>query len=220
MKEQHSSDKLLVLWENRGVGGRRAAEAVRYLRRFYTIRLCVLEEEAPGPEKDGLYGMSLGPGRPAEDAQDLLADIETVFVPMVSDSLLQSLEEGTMESPFAAVVMTALCSGIPVYSLSSAREGKSAGCRVAVAYQEKRRQLFTDCGIKILTTGEEDNETGGFQKEDILGHRIFTEEDILRLAKENRRRIALRRGEHITPLAADTAKDLGIEVLYSNYETK
>lgn len=206
--------KLLIVWENRSAGKYRALKAIRSLRRSYEITLCVLEEDAQELEDSDLH---LKQGKAAEDIEVLLSDVSVVLLPMVSDGLLQEIEAGHTENLLAAVLLEALFKGIAVKTLASGQDRAAGECAAVRVCRKRRRQLLEACNIELW---EYDlNEAGLFGIKEAakpVRRRIITQEDVLLCKTEKSNKIELRSGDRITPLAADTARDLGIELVDLN----
>lgn len=215
----YSREKLLIIWENHRSGKQRALETIRFLSDSNHLRLCLMEEDTQELEGSNLIS---GRGREVEDIEILLSDISMVVLPTISNTLLQNLADGTTLNLLAEVVLEALYSGIPVKAYASGQDLLSAKCTAINSYQSKRRQLFDDCGIELLL--REDHQraqnksvAADSQTKLINGvmsdqYEIITEEDILNLAQSNKKMVVLNQYSRITPLAMDTAKDLGMEI--------
>jgi hypothetical protein len=168
-----------------------------------------VEEEAEDIKENGL---NLQNENAVIDIEALLFGVNIVLLPMASDSLLQDLEKGVMENLIVNVIMEALCNEIPVKVLGSGREslkGKSEG---VIAYKNKRRQIFQSFGIDIIDWNDDEIEMKATSIP-TFSEGIITEDDIYEYAKENNKEIHLRNGYRITPLARDTARDLGIKFI-------
>lgn len=204
-----SLDKILIVWDSKGVGMKRAIQVIESLQSHFRLQLCVLEEDICDIYENGL---ELQNGTYVIDMEDLLFDTSLILLPMVSDALLHDLEIGNTENLIVNVIMEALCKEIPVKVLASVREslsGKGAG---VISYKNKRRQIFHTFGIDIID-GEETEikvTTSSIPKNSDY---IITEEDILQFVNDEINEVHLKRGGLITPLARDTAKKYGMKLI-------
>lgn len=189
------------------------------------LRLCVMEDavEAGRPK----YCVDLG--REVCDIEELLSDIRMLLLPRVSDQILKNLAAGFIRNPFEALIMEALCQGLPVLAFEPRRSNREVNSLAASSYLKGRTDLFAVCGIKTVTADEisewpELTAKAGYKEygrmKEALDiktsvHTVITEEEILQLKLQGIREVLLDQGACITPLARDTAKEAGITVVRS-----
>jgi hypothetical protein len=217
-------EKLLIVWENNTLRTQKVMETIHNLKYSYSLRVCVLEEDAPELEQSQPAAVV---GKEVQDLDALFDGIRLVLLPMVSDTLLADLAEGKIHNPLEMVVMEALCKGIPVRAFAYGRNMLPASSEAAIVYQKKRRQLFQYCGIELILW-EEFHRNPNIVRTDQLQtdpvgesasaaaiptsnrRKVITEDDINEFVKENKKLLVLNQGDLITPLAADTARELGM----------
>lgn len=226
-------DKLLIIWENNVLRKRKTMEAIQKLNHYYSLRICILEEDVPNLEQ---HYTAAGRGKEVENPDALFDGIRIVLLPTVSDSLLADLAEGKIQNPIEMVVMEALCSGIPVKTLYKGGNLFPVVSEAALSYLNKRRQLLNFCGIEQISEDElydtdmvqADQSKAGQIKKAVSKagipalsrkRRIITEEDILKLNREDRKTLELNQEDLITPLAEDTARELGMILHLSGKDT-
>lgn len=214
-------DKLLIIWENNVLKKKKTMEAIQKLNHYYSLRICILEEDTPDLEQ---HYTAAGRGNEVEDPDALFDGIRMVLLPMVSDSFLSDLAEGKIRNPIEMVVMDALCSGIPVKTLFNGGNLFPVVSEAALSYLNKRRQLLNFCGIEQISEDElydtDIVQTDQSQIKKAVSkagipalsrkRRIITEEDILKFNREGRKTLELNQEDLITPLAEDTARELGM----------
>ncbi len=220
----NSKEKLLLVWEQKQFGLNEIQKVIRALIPFFSLRLCTPEAEGNIKEPD----LNFGSGREitASDFPSLLSNIRRVLLPEISDELLKELSEGQLQNPIAAIIMEALCIGLPVFALKPVRNGNSLRSKAAAAYLSRRREQFAYCGIQPISW-EELYSGNVLQAENMAGrqsfqsgpsglakitHAVITAEDILRFSRDYEKELLMHPGDCITPLAADTAKELGIMI--------
>ncbi|OMF22485.1 hypothetical protein [Paenibacillus sp. FSL H8-0259] len=153
------------------------------------------------------------------------ADADTLLIPVLSLSLLSRLVQLDTGHPFVRLIVENLCAGKPVGALTLGAEpehyrwSEQGLSQASPLLKEKMRSMVTAIsgyGIRLLAPSglgswlSSSNEPPRKQ--------VLTEEDIIAALKLGRTSITLNGPAVITPLARDTARQYGIEIIHVGFE--
>ncbi|WNS43033.1 hypothetical protein [Paenibacillus sp. MMS20-IR301] len=163
--------------------------------------------------------------RPGQSVLPTSADAEALFIPVLSLSLLSRLVQLDTGHPFVRLIIEALCAGKPVGALTLGAQpdhylwgerGLSQASPLLKAGIEGMVSTIAGYGIKLLTpSGISSWVSAGAAPP---GKQVLTAEDIRGAAGLGRTAIRLNGPSIITPLARDTARHYGIEIIHAGFE--
>lgn len=154
------------------------------------------------------------------------ADADAVFIPVLSLSLLSRLVQLDTGQPFVRMIVESLCAGKPVGALTLGAEpehyrwGEQGLAQASPLLKETMRGMLSTLagyGIKLLSPAD----AGSWLPSSHAvppKKQVLTEEDILAALKLGSTAIRLRGPAVITPLARDTARQYGIEIIHAGLE--
>ncbi|WP_151737127.1 hypothetical protein [Paenibacillus tengchongensis] len=145
---------------------------------------------------------------------------ELLFIPVLSLSLLARLAQLDTADPLVSLAVQSLCAGKPVAALQLgatpghyrwAEQGLSQASPALTQELQRKLDLIASYGVNLL---EPDEVTGWPAKAAgrVPKKQVLTAADVQDAMKLNRPGIVLGRTAVITPLAADLARQAGIEL--------
>ncbi|AIQ60914.1 hypothetical protein [Paenibacillus borealis] len=153
------------------------------------------------------------------------ADADALLIPVLSLSLLSRLVQLDTGHPFVRLIVENLCAGKPVGALTLGAEpehyrwSEQGLSQASPLLKENMRSMvatLSGYGIKLLSPAD----PGSWLSSSAVPPRkqVLTEEDILEAVKLARTSITLNGPAVITPLARDTARQYGIEIIHAGFE--
>ncbi|MRN56410.1 hypothetical protein [Paenibacillus monticola] len=148
-------------------------------------------------------------------------EADVLFIPVLSLSLLSRLTQLDTGHPFVQLIVSALCAGIPVGALTLGAEpghyrwGEQGLSQASPFLKEQMLAMVSKIesfGIKLLEPDKVGNWLSSAKAP--LKKQVLTAEDIRSALKLDRTSIVLSRHAVITPLAADMAREYGIELQF------
>ncbi|NOU84073.1 hypothetical protein GC101_35075 [Paenibacillus sp. LMG 31459] len=153
------------------------------------------------------------------------ADADALLIPVLSLSLLSRLVHLDTGHPFVRLIVENLCAGKPVGALTLGAEpehyrwSEQGLSQASPLLKEKMCSMVTAIsgyGIRLLAPSD----LGSWlsSSNEPPRKQVLTEEDITAAAKLGRTTIRLKGPAVITPLARDTARQYGIEIIHAGLE--
>lgn len=153
-----------------------------------------------------------------------LADADALFIPVLSLSLLSRLTQLDTNHPFVNLIVASLCAGKPVAALALGAEpehyrwgeqGLAQASPLLKAEMHAMLGKIEGYGIKLLEPDQVCKWLSGVSGGKAAHKKqVLTAEDIYAAYKLGRTSIVLNGPAVITPLAADTARQYGIDLLF------
>ncbi|MHA6533984.1 hypothetical protein [Paenibacillus sp. BAC0078] len=152
-------------------------------------------------------------------------DADALFIPVLSLSLLSRLTRLDTGHPFVNLIVASLCAGKPVAALALGAEpehyrwgeqGLAQASPLLKAEMHAMLSKIEGYGIKLLEPDQVCKWLSGASGSKAAAHKkqVLTAEDIYAANKLRRTSIALNGPAVVTPLAADTARQYGIDLLF------
>ena len=163
------------------------------------------------------FGVSGNPGNHTGPKPPLAANIQYLFIPVLSFSLMSRISRLDDESPVVRLILQGLCSGRQVAALRAGVEDDgpewtARGCSMPPAMRREAAHMLGSLrsyGVTLLCSEGISEWIAGSreQKELIAG------DDILSAVSGGVTELKTGRGSIITPLARDLAAQYGIQIL-------
>jgi hypothetical protein len=163
--------------------------------------------------------------RPGQASTLSPADADALFIPVLSLSLLSRLVQLDTGHHFVRLIVESLCAGRPVAALTLGadpehyRWGEQGLSQASPLLKENIRGMVSTLsgyGIKLLSPDDIGSWLPGGAAP--LKKQVLTEKDITAAVKLGRTSITLDGPAVITPLARDTARQYGIEIIHAGFE--
>jgi hypothetical protein len=146
-------------------------------------------------------------------------EFDQLFIPVASFSLISDLLHFSDYRPLARIVQRAMLKGKKITMVEDAANPYSAIIREANLDKGTsllRTELFAQLkkvqgfGVTLIHSGQVKSH---FQMQSVAKHKKLLSEDVVLSASRNKQQeIVVSKGTLVTPLARDTAKDLGIRL--------
>lgn len=227
LKEEYP--RVLVLLTGHFIGMEEGYAAVRSLSSGKVRLQLWAEEQLLATMSAGKLASCTGvddilvPG-PSSPLSPQNTDADALFIPVLSLSLLSRLTRLDTGHPFVNLIIASLCAGNPVAALALGAEpehyrwgeqGLSQASPLLKAEMHAMISTIEGYGIKLLAPDQVypwlSGASGGKTPHK---KQVLTAEDIYAAHKLGRTSIVLSGPAVVTPLAADTARQYGIELLY------
>lgn len=147
-----------------------------------------------------------------------------LFIPVLSLSLLSRLAQLDAGDPFVELIVRTLCAGKPVGALTLGanpghyRWGEQGMFQAPLRLKDelkRKLEAIADFGITLLEPDQVSRWIDTAQTQPKPGRQVLTAEDIQAAARLGTTSIRLAAPAVITPLAADLAREHGIEITSS-----